>query len=152
MKPRVFGIETEYGLTGNAGPGWGLTAYTAGSVIRHLLETPDLRNTNNFLDNGARLYLDGGTHPEYATPECDDILELVAHDKAGEPILAARLRRAEQRLGEEGTPIAIRLFKNNTDNTGNSYGCHENSCCPPSRRYECCPSTTPGRASSRGPT
>ena len=126
MKPRIFGIETEYGLTGNAGSGWGLTAETAASVIRHLLETPDLRNTNNFLENGARLYLDGGTHPEYATPECDDILELIAHDKAGERILGARLRRAEQRLGEEGTPIAIRLFKNNTDSTGNSYGCHEN--------------------------
>ena len=84
MKPRIFGIETEYGLTGNAGSGWGLTAETAASVIRHLLETPDLRNTNNFLENGARLYLDGGTHPEYATSECDDIPELIAHDKAGE--------------------------------------------------------------------
>lgn len=126
MKPRIFGIETEYGLTGSIGSGWGLTTDTAFSVIGHLLETPDLRNTNNFLENGARLYLDGGTHPEYATPECDDIIELIAHDKAGDRILAERLRRAEQRLGEEGTPIKIRLFKNNTDSTGNYYGCHEN--------------------------
>lgn len=126
MKPRIFGIETEYGLMGSIGSGWGLTTDTAFSVIGHLLETPDLRNTNNFLENGARLYLDGGTHPEYATPECDDIIELIAHDKAGDRILAERLRRAEQRLGEEGTPIKIRLFKNNTDSTGNDYGCHEN--------------------------
>jgi len=126
VKPRIYGIETEYGLTGNIGSGWGLTAETAAGVIRHLLETPDLRNTNNFLENGARLYLDGGVHPEYATPECDDIIDLIAHDKAGERILAARLRRAEQCLGEEGTPIAIRLFKNNSDSTGNYYGCHEN--------------------------
>lgn len=126
MKPRIFGIETEYGLTAQAGPSWGLTPDTACSVIRHLFETIDLRDTNRFLENGAQLYLDGGDHPEYATPECDDVMELVAHDKAGERILEERLRRAEQRLGEEGTPVRIRLFKNNTDSAGNYYGCHEN--------------------------
>ena len=57
MKPRIFGIETEYGLTAKAGPSWGLTPETAFSVIRHLFETIDFRNTNRFLENGARLYL-----------------------------------------------------------------------------------------------
>ena len=42
---------------------------------------------NVFLENGARLYLDVGSHPEYATPECDSIHDLVVHDKAGERIL-----------------------------------------------------------------
>ena len=42
------------------------------------------RSSNVFLDNGARLYLDVGSHPEYATPECDNIPDLIAHDKAGE--------------------------------------------------------------------
>jgi proteasome accessory factor A len=126
VKPRIFGIETEYGLTAKVGPSWGLTSETAFSVIQHLFETIDLRSTNRFLENGARLYLDGGDHPEYATPECDDVMELVAHDKAGERILEERLRRAEQRLGEEGTPVRIRLFKNNTDSARNYYGCHEN--------------------------
>ncbi len=126
MKPRIFGIETEYGLTAKVGPSWGLTSETAFNVIRHLFETIDLRDTNSFLENGARLYLDGGDHPEYATPECDDVMELVAHDKAGERILEERLRRAELRLGEEGAPTKIRLFKNNTDSAGNYYGCHEN--------------------------
>ena len=126
MKPRIFGIETEYGLTAKVGPRWGLTSETAFNVIRHLFETIDLRDTNCFLENGARLYLDGGDHPEYATPECDDVMELVAHDKAGERILEERLRRAELRLGEEGAPTQIRLFKNNTDSAGNYYGCHEN--------------------------
>jgi proteasome accessory factor A len=41
------------------------------------------RSSNVFLRNGARLYLDVGSHPEYATPECDDITALVTHDKAG---------------------------------------------------------------------
>jgi proteasome accessory factor A len=126
VKPRIFGIETEYGLTAKVGPSWGLTPETAFSVIRHLFETIDLRDTNSFLENGARLYLDGGDHPEYATPECDDVMELVAHDKAGERILEERLRQAERRLAEEGAPAKIRLIKNNTDSAGNYYGCHEN--------------------------
>ena len=126
MRPRIFGIETEYGLTAKVGPSWGLTSETAFNVIRHLFQTIDLRDTNSFLENGARLYLDGGDHPEYATPECDDVMELVAHDKAGERILEERLRQAELRLAEEGAPAKIRLFKNNTDTARNYYGCHEN--------------------------
>jgi proteasome accessory factor A len=79
-----------------------------------------------FLANGARLYLDVGSHPEYATPECDSIYDLVVHDKAGERILEQLLASAEQRLREEGIRGVIYLFKNNTDSAGNSYGCHEN--------------------------
>src|SRR5207344_2447 len=84
------------------------------------------RSSNVFLENGARLYLDVGSHPEYATPECDDVRELVAHDKAGERILEALLGAAEMRLHEEGISGQVYLFKNNTDSAGNSYGCHEN--------------------------
>jgi proteasome accessory factor A len=79
-----------------------------------------------FLRNGARLYLDVGSHPEYATPECDSVDELVVHDKAGERILEGLLVDAERRLREEGIAGDIYLFKNNTDSAGNSYGCHEN--------------------------
>ncbi len=79
-----------------------------------------------FLENGARLYLDVGSHPEYATPECDNVLDLIAHDKAGERILEALLAAAEVRLHEEGISGDVYLFKNNTDSAGNSYGCHEN--------------------------
>ena len=84
------------------------------------------RSSNVFLRNGARLYLDVGSHPEYATPECDDITDLVTHDKAGERILEGLLVDAERRLREEGIAGDIYLFKNNTDSAGNSYGCHEN--------------------------
>jgi proteasome accessory factor A len=79
-----------------------------------------------FLRNGARLYLDVGSHPEYATPECDELTELVVHDRAGERILEGLLVDAERRLHEEGIPGDVYLFKNNTDSAGNSYGCHEN--------------------------
>jgi proteasome accessory factor A len=67
-----------------------------------------------------------GSHPEYATPECDSVSDLVAHDKAGERILEALLAAAEVRLHEEGISGQVYLFKNNTDSAGNSYGCHEN--------------------------
>ena len=84
------------------------------------------RSSNVFLENGARLYLDVGSHPEYATPECDGMTDLVAHDKAGERILEALLAAAEVRLHDEGISGDVFLFKNNTDSAGNSYGCHEN--------------------------
>jgi len=84
------------------------------------------RSSNVFLENGARLYLDVGSHPEYATPECDSLLDCVTHDRAGERILEGLVSGAEQRLRDEGIRGTIYLFKNNTDSAGNSYGCHEN--------------------------
>jgi proteasome accessory factor A len=84
------------------------------------------RSSNVFLENGARLYLDVGSHPEFATPECDTLEDVVAHDKAGERILEGLVRGAEERLEEEGIRGQIFVFKNNTDSAGNSYGCHEN--------------------------
>ena len=64
--------------------------------------------------------------PSTPRPECDDIRELVVHDKAGERILEGLLVDAERRLREEGIAGDVYLFKNNTDSAGNSYGCHEN--------------------------
>src|SRR3546814_15994758 len=63
------------------------------------------RSSNVFLANGARLYLDVGSHPEYATPECDDLVDLVTHDKAGERILEQLVGSAEHRLREERTSV-----------------------------------------------
>jgi proteasome accessory factor A len=84
------------------------------------------RSSNVFLRNGSRLYLDVGSHPEYATAECDSVHQLITHDRAGERILEGLCVDAEQRLREEGIAGDIYLFKNNTDSAGNSYGCHEN--------------------------
>ena len=67
-----------------------------------------------------------GSHPEYATAECDSLMQLVTHDRAGERVLEDLLIDAEQRLADEGIGGDIYLFKNNTDSAGNSYGCHEN--------------------------
>ena len=84
------------------------------------------RSSNVFLANGSRLYLDVGSHPEYATAECDQLTDLVVHDRAGERILEGLMREAEEKLAAEGIDGQIYLFKNNTDSAGNSYGCHEN--------------------------
>lgn len=79
-----------------------------------------------FLCNGGRLYLDVGSHPEYATAECDSLRDLVAQDEAGKIIVQELADLAEGRLREEGIEGSIYLFRNNTDSAGNSYGCHEN--------------------------
>ena len=48
------------------------------------------------LSNGARFYNDHA-HPEYSTPECSTLREIVAQDKAGERILA-ECARAEDAI------------------------------------------------------
>ena len=125
MERRIFGLENEYGVTCTSR---GQRRLSPDEVARYLFRRVVSwgRSSNVFLANGARLYLDVGSHPEYATPECDSVRELVIHDKAGERILEQLVMSAEQRLSEEGIRGTIYLFKNNTDSAGNSYGCHEN--------------------------
>ena len=125
MDRRIFGLENEYGVTCTFR---GHRRLSPDEVARYLFRRVVHwgRSSNVFLENGARLYLDVGSHPEYATPECDSVTELVAHDKAGERILEGLLDAAEVRLHEEGITGDVFLFKNNTDSAGNSYGCHEN--------------------------
>jgi proteasome accessory factor A len=125
MDRRIFGLENEYGVTCTFR---GQRRLSPDEVARYLFRRVVSwgRSSNVFLRNGARLYLDVGSHPEYATPECDDIRQLVVHDKAGERILEGLLVDAERRLREEGIAGDVYLFKNNTDSAGNSYGCHEN--------------------------
>src|SRR2546429_1175640 len=125
MDRRIFGLETEYGVTCTYR---GQRRLSPDEVARYLFRRVVSwgRSSNVFLRNGARLYLDVGSHPEYATPECDSVTDLVVHDRAGERILEGLLVDAEKRLHDEGIAGEIYLFKNNTDSAGNSYGCHEN--------------------------
>ena len=107
MQRRIYGLENEYGVTCTQR---GHRRLSPDEVARYLFRRVVSwgRSSNVFLANGARLYLDVGSHPEYATPECDNINELVAHDKAGERILEQLLTSAEERLREEG--IACLLY------------------------------------------
>ncbi|HTZ93695.1 MAG TPA: depupylase/deamidase Dop [Streptosporangiaceae bacterium] len=98
--------------------GFDLAAETADSSQ---LTDEDLGLANVILTNGARLYVDHA-HPEYSAPECTNPLDAVIWDKAGERVMAEAAARAS---AMPGAP-AIQLYKNNTDNKGASYGCHEN--------------------------
>ncbi|CAN5417302.1 pup deamidase/depupylase [soil metagenome] len=162
---RVFGLETEYGITVEGAESVdvvaesielvrGYTEHGAHMKWDYELEDPHrdargfrvtelLQDTDEsayfeidrnrplsfeeiksdlVLSNGARFYNDHA-HPEYSTPECTTLRDLVAQEKAGERILAECARRRNLKLlnGQ-----AIRLYKNNTDFSGHSYGCHDN--------------------------
>ena len=94
MNRRIYGLETEFGIIWTPDVPRRKTL-TVQNVVMYLFREivagrmyPDV-----FLENGARFYQDIGCHPEYATPECDDVAELVAHDKAGERILPGSRRQ-----------------------------------------------------------
>lgn len=151
--PKVMGIETEYGiaLQGVRDPNPVLASsvliqsYVGGDLRRirwdYEEETPlrdargyetqipadaltdeDLGLANVILTNGARYYVDHA-HPEYSTPECTNPRDLVIADRAGERVLERSMELAAQAL-PPGQQIIV--YKNNTDNKGVSYGCHEN--------------------------
>ena len=162
---RVFGLETEYGITIAGAESIDVVAesielvrsYTRqGALMKwdYALEDPHrdargfraaelLQDTDEaayfemdrnrplsfqeiksdlVLSNGARFYNDHA-HPEYSTPECSTLRQLVAHDKAGERIVAECARRRSALLPPGQ---AVQLYKNNTDFVGHSYGCHDN--------------------------
>lgn len=129
MDRRIIGIETEYGIAHSLP---GARSITPEEIARYLFK-PVVewgRSSNVFLTNGARLYLDVGSHPEYATAECDDLMQLIAQDLAGESIMRSLIERGQALMHADGIPGNIYLFKNNSDSAGNSFGCHENYMIP----------------------
>ena len=93
----------------------------SGTDTGSALADDDLGLANVILTNGARLYVDHA-HPEYSCPEVTNPLDAVIWDKAGERVMA----EAARRVAQIPTTAPIQLYKNNTDNKGASYGCHEN--------------------------
>jgi proteasome accessory factor A len=123
---RIFGIETEYGLS---------VTQTARRVdpsrAAMVMFEPVVRRqraTNTYLTNGSRLYLDVGSHPEYATSEARTPAAALAQDAAGEAVMkrlaASAQKELSSRLGEPN--LRLHVYKNNLDAAGNSFGCHEN--------------------------
>jgi proteasome accessory factor PafA2 len=148
--PKICGIETEYGILVT---GMEMSPMTASSLLVNAYtddglslrawdfahERPDMDArtgwnpaaeypevemlmANSVLSNGARFYVDHA-HPEISTPECRSIRDVVLYDRASEEIIRRSLSRANTRLPHG---IEMRLYKNNSDGKGNSYGCHEN--------------------------
>lgn len=114
MERRIFGIETEFGITAVSD---GQRRLTPDEVARYLFRKVVTwgRSSNVFLPNGSRLYLDVGSHPEYATAECDDLPTLIAHDRAGERIVQDLVDDAQARLEEDG--VAGRSTSSRTTST-----------------------------------
>ncbi|CAB4668107.1 unannotated protein [freshwater metagenome] len=81
----------------------------------------DMGFANVVLGNGARYYVDHA-HPEYSGPECTNPRDVVKWDLAGDEIM----RRSIAAAVDQFDPLAINIYKNNTDNKGASYGTHEN--------------------------
>lgn len=86
--------------------------------------------SDRVLSNGARFYNDHG-HPEYATPECRMIHELLLNDVAGDSLVRSAAAKLESRTGTK-----VRIYKNNTDYRGASFGSHESYLVPRSLGYE----------------
>ncbi|CAL8897656.1 Pup--protein ligase [Kocuria varians] len=125
MERRIYGIETEFGLTHSVPQGRALGPdETARRLFAPVLAWG--RASNVFLPNGGRLYLDVGSHPEYATAEAATLHDVVAQDAAGERIVDDLRAQLQEALDEEGVAGTVHLFKNNVDSAGNSFGSHEN--------------------------
>lgn len=114
MTARLFGIETEYAFDGGTQPQRALDALMR-RARRELPHLPDELGQGMFLQNGARLYVDRGNHPELTTPECDNPWDVVRYLRAGEAIL---LRIADRHV----------FFRTNVDYSGtrSTWGSHEN--------------------------
>lgn len=96
-----------------------------GFLVEGERERPDRREnrwTNRPLYNGGRLYVDGA-HPEYSAPECMSLRDVVRYEKAGDRLMEACLSAWE---AEDPKGRSLRVFRNNSDGWGNSWGYHEN--------------------------
>ena len=91
-----------------------------GYIFREILSGrmyPDV-----FLENGARFYQDRGCLPEYATPECDNLVDVLTHEKAGERILQRLFESAVKKIRADGFAQRMSVYKN----CSGTCGCHEN--------------------------
>lgn len=127
MKERMFGIETEYAVTGSSSNG---TTPERELLVNDMIEKardqfaslPDF-NGGLFLGNGSRFYGDCGHHPEMATPECMNPWDVVRYVLAGERMLLNIANELEVDYGN----LALKVFKCNVDYSGSrtTWGCHE---------------------------
>jgi proteasome accessory factor A len=124
MDKRVFGMSNSYRVV-SAGGQWQLSLEEAGHRLFGAVAPGDRRPTGVVLANGGSLRLDVAGRPEYATPECSSIPDLVVHDKAGEQILEEMLAAADQRVVGESDAGGASVLKVSADPAGSSYGCQE---------------------------
>ncbi len=126
-RPATLGLEHELGLCVT---GTGTPLAAAATALRLFLRSAGVDTfgppSEQFLENGARLYIDCGEHPEYASPECSTPAELVAADAAGMRLLGDAARRTELIMREMFGPLDLHVVRNNASPSGLSWGTHEN--------------------------
>jgi proteasome accessory factor A len=127
----VVGLEHELGVAVEPADAVGPLVTPGGAVMRTGGFGDPVTSPGQYLENGARFYLDCGDHPEYATPECSSPQELLAADCAGLALLATMAQRAEQQLSERsGRPVRVRVLRNNVAPNSTTWGTHENYLVP----------------------
>lgn len=128
-KPFLMGVETEYAVSGQRDGQWidpEQVYNPLAAAVREMRATvADHHGSRGaYLQHGGRLYLDYGSHPEHATPECHTPRQAALYDKAGEHLLrlAAEVAMAKDRA------LTVRVIKNNLDPLdpdSTTYGTHE---------------------------
>ena len=125
-----MGVETEYAFVGLSKNGGGVDLDgLANDLMRtarqSLVHLPDAGGAGIYLENGSRLYVDAGSHPEMAGPECSTPWDVVRYIEAGERTLV----RIADAVTERRVDVAETLgFKCNVDYSSESrstWGCHE---------------------------
>ena len=180
MRERVLGIETEYAVVYFPARGEGeerptnLALYPlfeealAGLVPSVPRAFSLLRaKPGRFLANGMSFHYEGTPQHfehgllEIASPECRDPFTLLAHERAKDALAEELRERVNRELARRGWLGEVRLFKNNVDSQGHTFGSHESywiddPLTPRAQVWCCCPlwllrlarSTAPG--ASRG--
>lgn len=141
MEERIFGTECEYALYHQRlslpgdeakGPGkapgkpFSEDLQEMSQLLVQALGAQNRPLAGEFLENGGRFYIDRGSHPEYATPECRSACDTVAHEKAGDRLVRNLISGARGLMAKNRIPGSLHAFKNNQDPRGNTYGSHEN--------------------------
>src|SRR5215211_2578185 len=127
----VVGLEHEFGVMVEPAEAVGPLVTPGGAVMRTGGFGDPVTSPGQYLENGARFYLDCGDHPEYATPECSTPLDLLAADCAGLWLMAAMAQRAESQLSARaGQPVRVRVLRNNVAPNSTTWGTHENYLVP----------------------
>ncbi len=132
MLNRIFGLETEYGLLIDQDRPEHSPSFLAHRIRDHIFQVQqrgvlDLHHRGHdeppgnggFLTNAGRIYVDMG-HLEFASPECESLVDLIAADRAGDRLVQKAIEELD--LGER-----VSLIKNNIDHeTDATFGSHEN--------------------------
>lgn len=111
--------------------------YRTGAMV----DPETLGVANAVTHNGARFYVDHA-HPEYSSPECADAWQAMVYDQAGDRIalqaindVATFSQSGTSALANHGACPPLKIYKNNVDGKGASYGSHENYLYPRSTEF-----------------